>query len=435
MRFKQVLFSSLLWRGIYFFTVLLLNIIVSRYYEAAATGWIYYISNYFSFILLLASLSLESGMTYYAAQKKISRGKLATLSLIWSAVAALLIVGLLWLFYVNDAAPYSKKEFILFALTYTTGLILTNYFCALFYTQQNYQLPNGIMSVANIITSVVIVLLFSKGAGNAPALALKVYFINFLVQGVLLSIAFLRSNRLAEKMQLPTATELRLLVNYSMLSLVTNIVFFLLYRIDYWLVKKTCTVCAAEDLGNYIQASKLAQLLLLLPTIMAGAVFPETANANQQALHQPVKKLAFYLFWLCVLGCAMLAVSGHWLFVWVFGSSFNNMYTPFVLLIPGILALTVVRVVAAHFAGLNLVKHNLTGGILALVVIVLGDWWLIPIYGIAAAAAVSSVGYLLYMGYLLLQFNKKYATGIGSFFYNRQFSFTEIKKLLLPPNK
>jgi O-antigen/teichoic acid export membrane protein len=168
---------------------------------------------------------------------------------------------------------------------------------------------------------------------------------------------------------------------------------------------------------------------------MAGAVFPETANANQQALHQPVKKLAFYLFWLCVLGCAMLAVSGHWLFVWVFGSSFNNMYTPFVLLIPGILALTVVRVVAAHFAGLNLVKHNLTGGILALVIIVLGDWWLIPVYGIAAAAAVSSVGYLLYMGYLLLQFNKKYATGIGSFFYNRQFSFTEIKKLLLPPNK
>jgi hypothetical protein len=94
-----------------------------------------------------------------------------------------------------------------------------------------------------------------------------------------------------------------------------------------------------------------------------------------------------------------------------------------------------VRVVAAHFAGLNLVKHNLTGGILALVIIVLGDWWLIPVYGIAAAAAVSSVGYLLYMGYLLLQFNKKYATGIGSFFYNQQFSFTEIKKLLLPPNK
>ena len=111
------------------------------------------------------------------------------------------------------------------------------------------------------------------------------------------------------------------------------------------------------------------------------------------------------------------------------------MYLPFVLLIPGILALTVVRVVAAHFAGLNLVKYNLNGGILALVFIVGCDWWLIPQYGITAAAAVSSVGYVLYMGYLLYQFNKKYATGIGSFFYNRQFSFTEIKKLLLPPNK
>ena len=45
MKFKQVIFSGIFWRGLYFVTVLLLNIVVSRYFHAKGSGWIYYITD------------------------------------------------------------------------------------------------------------------------------------------------------------------------------------------------------------------------------------------------------------------------------------------------------------------------------------------------------------------------------------------------------
>jgi hypothetical protein len=54
---------------------------LSRSLQADGTGWIYYLTNFFSFILLVASLSMESGYTFYASGKVISHHKLVWFSL------------------------------------------------------------------------------------------------------------------------------------------------------------------------------------------------------------------------------------------------------------------------------------------------------------------------------------------------------------------
>lgn len=65
MTFEKLLQQSLIWRGFYFITVLLVNVILSRFLQADGAGWIYYITNFFSLILLVASLSMESGYTFF----------------------------------------------------------------------------------------------------------------------------------------------------------------------------------------------------------------------------------------------------------------------------------------------------------------------------------------------------------------------------------
>ena len=124
MKLKQIIFSSIFWRSLYFVTVLLLNIIVSRYFQAKGSGWIYYITNYFSLIILVASLSLESGMTYFGSKKSIGVNKLATFSLLWSAVVAMLIVLLLFLYYHHPEQEVSTKTVLFFCLTYASGVLL-----------------------------------------------------------------------------------------------------------------------------------------------------------------------------------------------------------------------------------------------------------------------------------------------------------------------
>ena len=60
-------------------------------------------------------------------------------------------------------------------------------------------------------------------------------------------------------------------------ALAANVVFFLVYKVDYMFVNYS-PVCTAADLGNYIQVSKLGQMMLIIPQIIASVVFPRTAS-------------------------------------------------------------------------------------------------------------------------------------------------------------
>src|SRR5690606_14153964 len=97
--FKRLVTGSVLWRGAYFLTLFLINVIISSYFTAAGSGWIFYISSYFSFVLLLGSFSLEAGMAYYGARKEVSFQKLTTFGLAWSLLAGMGIVAIAALFY------------------------------------------------------------------------------------------------------------------------------------------------------------------------------------------------------------------------------------------------------------------------------------------------------------------------------------------------
>src|SRR5688572_8507573 len=90
MIFQRLLYQSLLWRGIYLGSLLLLNILVSRLYGAGGSGWIFYISSIFALFILLCSFSLETAMGYYLADKRIPASQLFIISLVWVLAAGLL---------------------------------------------------------------------------------------------------------------------------------------------------------------------------------------------------------------------------------------------------------------------------------------------------------------------------------------------------------
>jgi O-antigen/teichoic acid export membrane protein len=71
---------------------------------------------------------------------------------------------------------------------------------------------------------------------------------------------------------------------------------------------------------------------------------------------------------------------------------------------------------AAYFAGKNRLSVNLIGSIISLIIIIAGDVVLIPLYGIKAAAAVSSLGYIFYLFYSLYMFRKENESSVIDFF-------------------
>lgn len=417
MTFEKLLQQSLVWRGLYFVSLLLVNIVFSRSLEAEGSGWIYYLTNFFSFILLVASLSMESGYTYYASGNKISHHKLAWFSICWTLLISIVSAIGVGIYFksVKGIDTIYTDNFIFYAATYIGGILLINFFMVLFYAQKNYVTPNIILSLINVF--LIVFILFNTNHAQSYNTIVNGYFLSILIQGILLAFAFIIFNKSLKIIALPDKTSLKLLLNYSLLALTSNVIFFFVYRIDYWFVKYNTESCTTTDLGNYIQASKLGQMLLIIPQIFASVIFPQTASG---ALRNNITDsiLVFFRIFFQVLLVLLIVVSlvGNWFFPAVFGSTFNNMQTPILLLLPGIFSLSVLCLLSAYFGGIGKVSINVIGGVLALVVVIIGNLIFIPKYGINGAAAVSSVGYTVNLVYSFIHFFKDNPIKVNSLF-------------------
>lgn len=432
MNFQKLLLQSLTWRGVYFISMLLVNVFLSRYLQAASTGIVYYISNIFSFSLILVSVSLESGVTFYASGNLIQKNKLIWFVMAWSLVLVVIVLAAIALYFhfTNASQEALANRYYYFGVTYIAGLFLTNCAAALFYTQNNFMLPNALLASWNIL---LIILIPKHAASNIEEATpiLDAYFLVFVLQGISICIAYLFSNKTKRQFALPVKAELKDLFRFSSLAMTANIVFFLVYRIDYLFVNAS-PVCTAADLGNYIQVSKLGQLLMLLPQIIASVIFPRTASGiDRQELNNTVMIIARLFLQLYVVVLIVVIFAGQYIFTWLFGETFNAMELPFIILIPGIFSLSVLTLLAAYFSGKGKVIVNVTGTGIALVVVIIGDYLFVPLYGIVAAAAVSTIGYTVNLLYILYVFYKDYSINLYDFFHWRKEDYSWIKTLLL----
>jgi O-antigen/teichoic acid export membrane protein len=413
---------------LYYGSAFIVNVLIARHFLAAASGLLYYISSVYSLFLLFAGFSIESGIVYFTAKDKINTGKLLNFVLLWSLLTGILIFCIVFFFYKEFNTGIDKNFLLISSITFICGNLLITCCSGLFYAHHDFVTSNLLSLVINLV----LILVFpftgrSIVAGITDRDFFYIYFLSFFVQGIVLVVAVQAKYIRFRFTGLLSIAEFRLLFRYCAMAYLANIIFFLLYRIDYWFVERYCT---PEQLGNYIQVSKIGQLFFILPTILAGAVFPLTAGGQREKVNRLLTMLSRSILLLYGIACIILLLTGKWLFPFVFGKSFSDMYQPFVLLIPGILSLSGLFIVTAYYAGKNRMSVNIKGSLLALVVIATADRIFIPAYGINAAALVSSIGYIVYQAYVLTVFKKEYQAAISDFFIFRITDWKELKNNL-----
>ncbi len=414
MSFQKQIAQSLIWRGLYFATILIMNIFLSRYFEAGNTGFIFYLSNNFSFILILVGLTIENGVSYYAAKNKIDHNKLVWFSIVWTAMVAVVVFVGLWFYFgrFNDTSFLTRSQYLFYAICYIAGIQLTNFFTVLFYAHKNFFLPNLLMVLLNV--AVIIIIPKQVGlTGTNPSLIIKLYFAFFVLNGLVLAAAFMIKNKSWQHISLPSMEQGRWLLRYALMALTANIIFFLVYRVDYWFVQKLCT---PQQLGNYIQVSKLGQMILIVPTIISSVVFPHTAGGMHRIeMKNNILRIGRLTTVLFLLLITIIFFIGRWLFPFVFGDTFDLMFLPFLCLLPGIWALSNLFILSAYFGGTNQVRVNINGAAMGLVIILMGDFIFIGKFGIAAAAIVSSVGYIANFLYSFYAIKKEHPISLSEY--------------------
>ena len=425
----RILLQSMLWRGLYYVSAFVINILIARHFHASVSGAVYYISSIYALVLLVFSLSMESGIIYFAAKKEIPVSRLFNFSITWSLLTGLVTFFITWQL-IDEAYATIPTDLIIFsAVLFITGNLLITYCSGFFYARNDFVIPNIIIIAGTVM---LIALIPYGGRSVVPAVTdenyFYIYFASFFVQGIAMAIAAKIKYAKSGGFQFLSATEFGLLFRYCGMAFLGNIIFFLLYRVDYFFVQK---YCSADELGSYIQVSKIVHLFFILPTILASVVFPITAEGQKDTINKLLTLLSRSIFLLYGIVCLLLALTGKWLFPFVFGESFTAMYTPFLWLIPGILSLSGIFTLTAYFAGKNRIKVNITGSVYALAVIIAGDIIFIPKYGIQAAAIISSLGYIVYQVYIIAVFKKEYQIAVADFFIFRYSDLQKIKNSIL----
>jgi len=398
MQAGRTLFQSIVWRGLYYVAAFIINILIARHFQASVSGAVYYISSIYALVLLFLSLGLESGIIYFAARNGIPLARLFSLSIAWSLLAGLSVFFAVYVFFPGEYVRIPGPLLLFSSVCFISGNLLTTYCSGFYYARNDFILPNAV----NITCTIILVIVLPYGDRSViPGISNEnyfyVYFGSFLVQGIWVAAATKIKYIKSGFQQLLSIAEFRLLFRYCAMAFAGNIIYFLLYRVDYWFVENYCT---PEQLGNYIQVSKLGHLFLIVPTILASAVFPITAGGKKENLAQLLTLLSRSIFFVYLFVCVVLILTGQWLFPFVFGESFS-------------------------------VKKNMLGALYALALVLAGNMLFIPKYGINAAALISSLGYMVYHVYILGSFSREHKVPVSDFYVFRYGDWIKIRKGLL----
>ena len=403
MQVSRLIYRNFAWRFFFYASSLLLNITVARALGAEISGNFNFFLNDLSFVLLIGSISLESGIIYYVSKNESPERLLAAFSVIWAVIASGIITVLFYFFYSDQSEVFSGSFLVFSCASYLVGIFLTTYFSAFFYSRDNYKISNIVLGFSNLVLFLFLFVQHIRGAVDIR-LFFMLFFLLSLLQGVLIAGIWFFQNGYRIKLQFFKPGSLSPVLIYSLKALAGNVAYFLLYRIDYWFVEY---YCSAKSPGNYIQVSKLGQLFVLPLVIMGGTLFPQSSKDNISFQSPVFRNMVRIVTAGYLLGAIILFFSGKPVIFFFWGKDYDEMYWPLIIMMPGIIFLAVSYIFSPIFAGKGKVNYNVYISLVTLALVVACNFLLIPEWGIEGAAFATSIGFLAMMILYIIIANKK----------------------------
>lgn len=170
-----------------------------------------------------------------------------------------------------------------------------------------------------------------------------------------------------------------------------NVLKDLAYRGDMFLVGY---FLVSSFVGYYSIAVGLAEAIWILPEALGNVLLPNVSRSTHEKSKIITAKVSRVSFFFCFLACLILAPLSRWVVVLFFGQEFSPAASCLRFLLPGILALSVWKVLSNDLIGRgHPLKYSFTS-LLALVIMIFLDILLIPRFGINGAAIASSISYM-----------------------------------------
>lgn len=434
MNFKKELIKNIFFKGINTCLSFIITVLIVRLLGAEGNGtYSLFIANT-AIIALIAGFSFNSGLTYYAAKNQFSNESLL------NTVFLLLIIQLILIFLAEkifqDIFGISffldsySINFSIWGIFYVAVILLNGYLSAILTGNKWFDLLNSLTTITNVVFLFAFALLLFQNEDQSIShtfLVMKIYIMLIGCQTLIYLVFLLKKIKYQFDFSFIKLSHFRLIATYAGIAFFSNVFQFFAYRMDYWFINYYQN---KEQLGLYALASKLNQVLWLLPITIAAVIIPFTVS-DSHVLKTNVKVILRVVFNGYFLLAFLLAMISPFMIPLFFGHAFTGSVLPFIILLPGVIIFSLTTILAAYFAGINRQAINLKISFLCFLVIFIGDFLLVPKFGKEGAALASSLGYALSGICSLFIFSKQSATGFKEILLMRKNDIVLIKKLML----
>ena len=401
------------------------SIVVAWQLGAAGVGTLAVINVTIALGVQLGCFGLPSANTYFISRNRDDLGKAWANSLAFAIVAGgVIALGILIAAKLRPTAfgPAAAALIPIAAIALPFQLIMLlglNVFLALGQITR-FNITEGIAQLALLLNALVALALLHRGL---PTLVLLNVAASVVV-GLVIIAMVRNAQEKATRSRWFDVSMFRRMIRYGLKFHIAIVSAIIIVRADLLLVNH---FRGATEAGVYAVAGQMANLVLLLPAVIATLLFPRTSSEpdpQARLTMRVTRHTAFILLIVC-----LAAVPFSFLIPVIYGSAFQRSTLQFLILLPGVYFMGVESVLVQHFTGSGL---PLTVPMFWIVVVICNlvfNLLLIPTYGATAAAIVSSFTYALIFALVAIYFRLKTGNNLSNALVMRP---DEVRALVRP---
>jgi O-antigen/teichoic acid export membrane protein len=341
-------------------------------------------------VIIICNLGLNGAISYFTASNKFSSRQMFTLAITAGLILSILGGALFYLAYdyilVNNILAGSDPQLILFAMLGLPLSLVASFLTSLLLGQQRMIAYNSV-DVFRVLTNLGFQVTSSAMSAGVTGAVIAWLASNFLA--LILALWLLRGNfSLRIK---PLVPVVRPALSYGLKSYAGNLLTFFNYRLDSFLVN---FYNGAAAVGLYTTSVTMAELLWYVPNAVSGALFPKVSSLDASTANRITPQACRQTLLIVLIAAIAWGGVGGWLLVAFYGEPYRPAVAPFLWLIPGMIGVTVAKIISADLSGRGKPQFAAyTAGITVAITIIL-DLVLIPLFSISGAAIASSIAYI-----------------------------------------
>ncbi|MGC9516136.1 MAG: flippase [Methanomicrobiales archaeon] len=380
--------------------ITVISIVNARYLGPSGLGIMSLVVVVLTLLAMFGNLGIGLSNIFYGGKKRYTWEELASNSLISALIlgSILIVAGIVYFLYFSEnIIPQTGMELLVAISFLLPFMLIINYFQSILLGQYRIKEYNLTTILQNLMYLVFIIINFTVINGGVQGVIIS-YVLAVLLTSILLIFRVKTLKRIAFNFKIFSKT-----IQFGVKGYIGNVIQFFNYRIDMLILN---FLLGTASVGYYTISVSLVEALWYFPNAIGTLLLSRTPKLKTEDVNKSTPLVSRNAFFITIILGIILFIFARFIIVLLFGNKYLPSVEPLWFLIPGIVALSICKVLGNELAGRGKPIINTYISITSLVVNVPLNFLFIPQLGISGSALASTISYMVSAVLTLVYFSR-----------------------------